>query len=142
MRREIFSAIAFISLVSTEADACSIDPSAGEPQRPAQAVIDAVARSLFREAIYIAEVEVVSRPNGPSDPGQLRLLATIKGNAPELIIVPLPDPCRFNFATIGDREFVSYGKGDSQPEPVQDDIIESIRRQRLAEAAENGRQDH
>jgi hypothetical protein len=86
---------------------------------------------MFNEATYIAEVVVLQRPGGVQAPGRLRVIAVIKGQAPEIISVPLADPCGFYFSRQGERVFALLIAGQDQPYPLSHDYVVSLRRQRL-----------
>lgn len=94
-------------------------------------MVDASARKLFKEAAYIAEVVVLQPPGGVRMPGRLRVIANIKGKTPEIISVPLPDPCGLHFSRPGERVFAILFANHDQPYPMAQDTVNSLRRQHL-----------
>jgi hypothetical protein len=114
----------------SSARACSPPPPGYIAPIPDQTAIDRSVRMIFKTASYIAQVVVITRPGGPV-PGRLRVIATIKGRPPNTISVPLPDPCFFYFQVAGQRWIVSSGPAQTQPNPLSEKAVASLRRQGL-----------
>lgn len=132
LKLSAYSIVAILLVaVASNAQACSPPPSNYISPRPMRTAIDAGARDTFKKASYIVEAVVVQPPGGAKAPGRLRVVAIIKGQAPEVIFIPLPDPCVLHLSRRSERVFAVLFAGQDQPVPLSYGTVASLRRQRL-----------
>jgi hypothetical protein len=129
--------LAIIGLHASVSQACE-PPPPNAVAAPSQAEIDAGASRTFADADYIAEVVVLRSPRfqrigerRPPPAGVLRVIAVIKGSPPETLLLPLADPCLAFFQKIGERLVVSSYRVGSQPQPIADIAVQSLRRRKI-----------
>jgi len=121
-----------ISLASP-AWACTPSPVQSKPITAAQA--ERAARSLLGNAGAVVEARLVRAPRHrlrgektTPPPGILRVEKVLRGQAPTVILIPVTDPCRLNYPTVGERGILLL-KPDGSPYPdfVRGPVASSIR---------------
>ena len=141
MRRSFLLATGIALIVGFPAVALACTPPPFPPPEPTQAFVDESALRSFSEADYVAEIVVERAPRyrrndeaGPPPPGRLRVVNVIKGDAPAVIIVPLPDICEFYFMGPGVRWIVAVSGGNA-PQPLTEGQVASLHRRGLGDWA-------
>lgn len=139
MRGSFLLATGIALIVGFPAASLACSPPPFPPSEPTQAVVDDGALRWFREADYVAEIIVERSPRhrrnddaGPPPPGRLRVVNVIKGDAPTVIILPLPDVCEFYFMRSGERWIVAVSD-ENAPQPLTERQVASLRRRSLGD---------
>ncbi|MFN3558520.1 MAG: hypothetical protein ACK4UQ_04455 [Brevundimonas sp.] len=134
MERPFWLGVGLALSISLPTSALACSPLPFPQPEPTQAVVDDGALRWFREADYVAEIIVERSPRhrrnddaGPPPPGRLRVVNVIKGEAPAVIIVPLPDICEFYFMMPSVRWIVAVSGGNA-PQPLTEGQVASLRR--------------
>lgn len=139
MRGSFLLATGIALIVGFPAASLACSPPPFPPSEPTQAVVDESALRSFSEADYVVEIIVERSPRyrrngeaGPPPPGRLRVVNVIKGDAPPVILVPLPDICEFYFMGPGVRWIVAVSD-ENAPQPLTERQVASLRRRSLGD---------